>query len=434
MELLVLASAKRKVAQIKLNDNIDAWYAERAEAMLQMAKDHSRPVKYIRALMCNSTQFKATRVVNIHNAIIHDRAVKSKEGAGNHPEVLCNLQEAYQDDIDDGMIHDMDPAEREHLINQLTEHRWLKRRGARATNRSAAMDGLGTTNFIRDAILDLYERTGIREQNDSTNIRKDITKLSLDGLHKSLSRSTQCSSYHFTDKATNNKNTRMSWVEYNVDIHQGLQVELAGWPADITMHSPAKMTTMDELHRIRNTFVTGSIHWMNMTKSQLVTLSVELAARHAANGGLLKPARKERSDKGKKPVGSTGNEDKEDEEDKDEDEDEDEENKDEEDEEEDDAGTIGGPTPAATTPTAPNTATPTATPAAATTATTAATSKKRKTPSAAMTDDTPPLRRHARSAMTRARRERCWLWRQVIAPPTKKPRKERSDKGKKCTA
>ncbi|KAJ7204602.1 hypothetical protein C8J57DRAFT_945511, partial [Mycena rebaudengoi] len=90
----------------------------------------------------------------------------------------------------------------------------------------------------------------------------------------------------------------MRYKHYNVDIRAVLKVEIAGWPDHIAFTSLGNISTMGELREICEKLRSGAIHWMNMTKSQLAELNVELAALRAKNGGSLK-VRKERSDKGK---------------------------------------------------------------------------------------------------------------------------------------
>ncbi|KAJ6522109.1 hypothetical protein DFH09DRAFT_1424189 [Mycena vulgaris] len=355
-----LEAALRKERQMRLDDDIDAFYALRAQRITEIAQDHGKSEKAIRAIISNTTQYKASRAPNLRNAIIHDRAVKAKE-AGDHPKALTDLQMELEDAIEDGDVETaaekMSPEEKIRLIDQLTEWRELHRRGARSTNKAAAMDGLQTANGVRDAILDLYERTGIRafavfsrgnpddtalphcvdsddalafftqvldmpevdvlrkfeqwsctldngprERNDGSTMRKLIVQLVLDGLRK----------------ITKMKTATMSYEHYDVDIRQALKVEIAGWPIDIPMVSPGKITSVESLRALRDKLRSGAIHWVCMTKSQLTELDKELDERRNAKGGTLKK-RAERSDKGKKrgPRRNTAGADEEEEEEED---------------------------------------------------------------------------------------------------------------------
>ncbi|KAJ6632012.1 hypothetical protein B0H10DRAFT_2250699 [Mycena sp. CBHHK59/15] len=255
--------------------------------------------------------------------------------------VLGDLQEELQDAIDEGQIKaigdTIDDEEKARLINQLQEHRELSRRGVHATNKAAAVDGMQTAKRVGDVMLDLFECTGIRglalfscgnpndaalphcvdsndtlvffqqvldispldllrrfeqwsctqdeasrDRNDINSVRKEIVHLVLDGLRK----------------VTKDKKASMSYVDYNVDIHELKKVELAGWPADIPMGRPAKFV-VETPRWIHDGLRSGAIKWVTMTKTQHTVLVKEHNTLHAVTGH-LKKQRAQRSDKGVK--------------------------------------------------------------------------------------------------------------------------------------
>ncbi|KAJ7159875.1 hypothetical protein C8R43DRAFT_947961 [Mycena crocata] len=304
----------------------------------KIALDHGKSEATVRALICNTTQFKAHRAPNLRNTIIHDCALKANE-AGNHLKVLTDLQMELEDDIEDGSITNIDEAEKQRLIKQLIKHWELHRHGARSTNKAVAVDAVKTELNIRNVLLDLYERTGVRgfavfsrgnpddsalphsvesdgsmdffeqvfdiseydlickfeqwsctqdggacERNNSSSMHHQIVDMIIDGL---------C-------KITKIFDAVMSYTDYDVLICECHKVELAGWPVDkIPMQAPSKITTNDHLHKLRDGLRSGAIHWVHMTKSQLKELDEDLEMRREANGGAIKKHAK-RSDKGKK--------------------------------------------------------------------------------------------------------------------------------------
>ncbi|KAF8149204.1 hypothetical protein K438DRAFT_2086847 [Mycena galopus ATCC 62051] len=124
------------------------------------------------------------------------------------------------------------------LINQLLEHRQLKRRGVCATTKAAQLDGF-------QMLLDLYECTGIR------------------GL-AIFSRG-------------------MEWVNYEVAIREARGIELAGLPPNIPLSRPGTWN-VEKARRFRDRLCNGSIHWVAMTKAQHDELKAEHNQRRAEMG------------------------------------------------------------------------------------------------------------------------------------------------------
>ncbi|KAJ6603101.1 hypothetical protein B0H10DRAFT_2229866 [Mycena sp. CBHHK59/15] len=336
-----LQTAERKRRQMKLDDDVDTFYMYHNMEITRIAKDNGRSEKAVRAMLCNSSQFKATRAPNLRNAIIHDLSMKAKARTWRDVDGPRRPQEELQDAIDEGQIKaigdTIDDEEKARLINQLQEHRDLSRRGVRATNKAAAVDGKQTAKRVGDVMLDLFERTGIRglalfshgnpddaalphcvdsddvlaffqqvldispldllrrfeqwsctqdkashDRNDINSVRKEIVHLVLDGLRK----------------VTKDKKAGMSYVDYNVDIHELKKVELAGWPADIPMGQPAKFV-VETARRICDGLRSGAIKWVMMTKTQHTALVKEHNTLRAVTGH-LKKQRAQRSDKGVK--------------------------------------------------------------------------------------------------------------------------------------
>ncbi|KAJ7694860.1 hypothetical protein B0H17DRAFT_931362 [Mycena rosella] len=160
----VLATALRKERQMLLEDDVDEFYAYRAGEIVRLATKHSVTPDTVRKMICNTTQFKTTRALNLRNAIMHDRAVKAK--AAGESKSLGELQDDILAAVEDGELEvsaaKLDQAEKKRLIDQLIAYRETQRHGARATNKAAAMNGVATAAGVRDVLIDLFERTGIR--------------------------------------------------------------------------------------------------------------------------------------------------------------------------------------------------------------------------------------------------------------------------------
>ncbi|KAJ6533839.1 hypothetical protein B0H10DRAFT_2449501 [Mycena sp. CBHHK59/15] len=388
-ETKALNAAERLRRRINFDVDLDTFYAFRSAEITRIAKAHSKKEDAVRKLLSNATQYKVTRRPNLRNAIIHDRSRKAKAD-GDYGRIMSDLQGEVADDIEEGdyqlLKATMSAAEKKRLIDQLVEHRELGRRGARATNKAAAMDSMQTANGVRDALLDLFERTGVRslamfsrahpddtalphvvdadesrdffqqilgvsildvlrkfeqwcctqdeetkERNDVASVRKQIVLLVLEGLRR----------------IKKNQMLNMSYVNYDIDIRQVLGVELAGWPTKITMDRPNKLSAEDA-RLIRDGLRSGAIHWVALTKTQKAELDDELDGRRTRGGPLKK--RKLRSDAGKKRGPRRNKADgSDDEEDENADDDDDEEEEEEEEEEPAIASKSRNGAPAATT-------------------------------------------------------------------------------------
>ncbi|KAJ7270011.1 hypothetical protein B0H12DRAFT_1067443 [Mycena haematopus] len=325
------ASQKEKREQMMLD--IEVFHDYRLEKVTELANKYQKDESFFLKMLSNQSQYSATRGMTLYNAIRHDLSVKAKDvgDSKNALDLNDELADGEYERIKDGLSKE----EENRLFAQLRAHRELKRRGIRATNRSAATDALQNATRIGDVMRNLFERTGVRalamftrgnpddpaaphfvdsdqarlffqqvmkidmydvllkfeqwsctrdsgvkERNDLDTVRKEIAEMILEGL---------C-------KIKNNKKVAMDYVNYRLGIVYELGVELAGWPTWVDMVRPSKLSAenaRDVWHKLRS----GAIHWVTITKSQRDELGKELEQLRAQ--GPLKP-RKERTDKGKK--------------------------------------------------------------------------------------------------------------------------------------
>ncbi|KAJ7275917.1 hypothetical protein C8J57DRAFT_1505218 [Mycena rebaudengoi] len=93
-------------------------------------------------------------------------------------------------------------------------------------------------------------------------VHKEIAELFLDSLHMCW-------------KVANNVTAATSYKHYDINIRAKYKVEIAGWPTTTPFINLTSIS-MDDLRVIRDDLKLGAIHWMNMTKSQLTELDIEL--------------------------------------------------------------------------------------------------------------------------------------------------------------
>ncbi|KAJ7079412.1 hypothetical protein B0H15DRAFT_752800, partial [Mycena belliarum] len=166
------ADVERAIKGEELAADVDEFYAFRAQTMVDLAAKHGRSIDYIRTLLTNSSQYKQTREISLRNAVIHDIAVKAKEGEL----VLCLLLTSVLT-ISDGETHHItelhkladavlakgvSPEDEASMIQALRDAREEKRMGIRASNVAAATDTRATAARIQEELTALFERTGTR--------------------------------------------------------------------------------------------------------------------------------------------------------------------------------------------------------------------------------------------------------------------------------
>ncbi|KAJ7080783.1 hypothetical protein B0H15DRAFT_953380 [Mycena belliarum] len=332
-----LNSAERKRRRIALEDDIDGFYEFRGEEIIRLADLHSVKESVVRKMICNVNNIKQTRRPSLRSAYLHDMGLKAK--ADGSSKKLHELQGELAAAIEAGEVDlwSLGEEEEKRLLDQLIEHRGTQKRGMRATNRAAAMDGTQTAQHIGDSILDLFERTGIRgfamfsrgnpddaalphvvdsddaleffqqvydipwvdalraferyscsldnkpkDNNNLSFVRKQIISLVLGGLRK----------------VAKDRSANMSYEHYDYDIRELKACELLGWPSDITLERPSKMTA-EHARKIRDMLVSGTIQWHRMSKEDHTELVQTQEAKRRETGA---PAKKRagRSDLGTK--------------------------------------------------------------------------------------------------------------------------------------
>ncbi|KAJ7705957.1 hypothetical protein B0H16DRAFT_1482015 [Mycena metata] len=319
----------------ELNAAIDAEFLRREEVIAEIVGSSKKKPAYIRSLLSCASQYKATRKPSLRNAVIHQRSIEQPEGSHKTlKEMRTDLAEDERAGIIDLAL--IPTKERERLLKQVIEYREFKRTGIRATTKAQQLDTTKTGLGIGNTLRDLFHRTGARgivmisrgkvdnptapqiidsdnasgfflkalgitpvevvqkferynvscddgtdDKNGVREMRKEIGSTLLDGL----------------SLVTGKKQHKMEYLNYDVAIHEGKGVELAGWPANIKLAEHANWSA-ETLRRLRASLLSGGIHWIKMTKAQQDELVAEHnAQRETLGAGSLRP-RKQRSDKG----------------------------------------------------------------------------------------------------------------------------------------
>ncbi|KAJ7766269.1 hypothetical protein B0H14DRAFT_3895178 [Mycena olivaceomarginata] len=310
--------------------------AQNKRCNLDFQEDFEKPEHVIRAILSSACPLKMTHRPSLRRAIIHDRH-KSYQDDGISRS-MDEIRQELKDDIEDGSfsLKDLDPLEETRLLNQLLQHHGAKNWGIRATSKAAQLDGRLTAAKVRDTLVNLYQRTGIRafavfsrsnsddptlpycvdsddalnfflqfcnhdsfalmrkfeqwlcvqdespnEQNDLAGACSEVSRMFVDGLR------------YVTNKPT----VKMEYVKYDFAICEMYGVQIMGLPSNIELVR-ASLWNLETVHRVRAGLKEGSVCWVKMTKTEHEALIAKHNALRAesASGSLRQHAT--RSDKG----------------------------------------------------------------------------------------------------------------------------------------
>jgi hypothetical protein len=78
--------ARARMRAEDLQADIDAYYAQRDDTIVTLAKKHDKEIDYIRTLVLNESSFKASREPSLYRAVMHH--LKAEGNIGNSHFVL----------------------------------------------------------------------------------------------------------------------------------------------------------------------------------------------------------------------------------------------------------------------------------------------------------------------------------------------------------
>ncbi|KAG6826237.1 hypothetical protein H0H92_000621 [Tricholoma furcatifolium] len=140
-----------------IQNELNEFMKKREEFTLELATKFSIKVDKARALV-NSANTKGRRAPNLRNALVSRRVKELNEGLEKGSRYsMARVQEIVQQEIDDGLHADLDDDE---LREELMDSREFKTKGARSTNRAAAVDHKATLRHLEQEMGDLHERCG----------------------------------------------------------------------------------------------------------------------------------------------------------------------------------------------------------------------------------------------------------------------------------
>ncbi|KAJ7126504.1 hypothetical protein C8R43DRAFT_1111297 [Mycena crocata] len=327
-------AAKQKKEEIDaMWADIDAFYAQRAETIVALALKHDKTPDYIKALLNNSSQFKAERKVSLRNAVTSHIARTETADDGfklADTELQARVNEVLAEGVSD--------EDAQQWMQDVEDKRLLNRVGMRANNTAAHSDTVATVTKIETAVHQLHARTGTRIllfasrghvddanrpvvvysggsdkfcievcKKPALQMLQEFELWSCTRSNQNLTRDTRASMSAQASKFAedrlrafvNDDTVTVSYKNFKVDMQGLWGVEISGWPADIPFVCPAQLKTNERLRRIRDGWLNGTISWVKLTPLQAAAVAAELAVVCAANDGDAKQ-RKQRKDAGGK--------------------------------------------------------------------------------------------------------------------------------------
>ena len=82
-------------------------------------------------------------------------------------------------------------------------------------------------------------------------------------------------------------NIKMNYENYETTIQRDLEIQIVSWPKDVEFKNPSNITSVVDLHKLRDAWKYGDAFWEKMSKADLTMLANILEARrlHQENPG-----------------------------------------------------------------------------------------------------------------------------------------------------
>lgn len=156
-------TAQRRIAAEDLNEDLDVFYGYRTRLCNTLALKHNKTEDYINKLLINASQYKNQRALSLRNALVIDFRIKGRAGrsyysleiyilmilTAGRKAVLKRLQAMADAVLAKGPVR---ADEKKRLMDQGNASRQLKKRGLRASNKSAAADTRSTIARMQDEV------------------------------------------------------------------------------------------------------------------------------------------------------------------------------------------------------------------------------------------------------------------------------------------
>ncbi|KIN94170.1 hypothetical protein M404DRAFT_72877, partial [Pisolithus tinctorius Marx 270] len=321
----------------ELHDALKSFLHSQNAKLEAIAAANNITFDHVKGLINTKTNYHHSHHAMLQNALVHAKSLEVNTGNPDRPVgeklPMARLQELVKVDLE---AHPLSQSEEELLIEKLQEYCELKTRGTRMNNTATARDVNYTVDRITKELENLRDRTGIYatlfvthghvndtiqstwtatdnsadfwqdviqqpvtdivhkyeqwactqgqnivERDNLASVRKQVTKMILDGLRQ----------------ATNKRNIVMNYLNYERSIILAYSIKLVGWPTDIKFVNPSSIGVISEVIRLRDALRSGACFWKKLSKRERQEFSAQWESQVTAGEAVLKP-RKKRADAG----------------------------------------------------------------------------------------------------------------------------------------
>ncbi|KAG6825791.1 hypothetical protein H0H92_002429 [Tricholoma furcatifolium] len=275
------ANVRRKLKHERdeeMKQEIDAFREQRESFAIQMAAKFSIKVDKACDLLNSSYVVKKQRRPSTFNVIVSHRAKELNDGLRKGDRMpLEKVQEIVMEEIEEGKYT---ADEIEAMKDKLMDQHELKTKGARCSNRAAAVDHratlrhleaeheqVGMVGFvffnrghINDSII-----PGWIESQGAVGFVKDVLQTTPEELANKFEL-WACTKDR--GEITGLSNVTMHYENYEVDVVLKYGAVLKGWPPGVKFQSPAKITHMEDDCILRDALLSGECCWAKLSGKQ----------------------------------------------------------------------------------------------------------------------------------------------------------------------
>ncbi|KAG6823960.1 hypothetical protein H0H92_008452 [Tricholoma furcatifolium] len=334
-ETAAVGRALKQEKKRALEEDIKEFLEQKEQCAVDLATKHNVDVVKMRTMLNAASTVRHSRRVNSWNALVQRRSQELNEGRAKYDRVkLKEVQAIVRREIEDG---DYDEEDIEESREALEESREVKLKGARSSNRAAAVDYNATTRRIATELANLHERCGtmgfafvtrghvhdtivpewIESQGSLAFLNEVLLITPAELLRKfeqwACAQDRTKQTYSIDDlrsesvniiisglkKILGTANVSMSYENYETHIVQQHGVHLRGWPAGLKRQSPSKITNMEDARSLHSALTSGECLWVKLTRQEKEARARKVQEK-VANGEIAPKTRKKRSDAGKK--------------------------------------------------------------------------------------------------------------------------------------
>ncbi|KAJ6474315.1 hypothetical protein C8R45DRAFT_1103288 [Mycena sanguinolenta] len=318
----------KKDRMAALNQDIALLNQSRSEMVQELSTKHKFKTKLVKERLLASTTFKSQRKPSLFRAKIHHLSKVLNEGLAVSERL--SLHDVRKRVKTHPLFRNMSSDFKAQLLNDLMEHRSIKKTGTRATNKAVAQDASYVVKRLNSEIQGLHDRCGmygfailskghvqdktipwILQSASSADFIREVLKIDpMDLIAKfeqwcftgvdtlvSMRKEVTGTIKAGLVIACKRKKCAMNYERYIKAVVLGYGVMIVGWPKQIDFTSPTNISSVDDMRKLRDTWKDGTARWKMLSKSEKEKWRKDYEEK-VESGEIVEVERQRRSDKG----------------------------------------------------------------------------------------------------------------------------------------